>query len=93
VPGGGSPGRQRARSIFLARPWHSATPTEQASITADIACQAVPYANYLGDIADVVGEDGEDGERGLEAGVAGVETAEIARSSVLQIRVGKGSAQ
>jgi hypothetical protein len=31
--------------------------------------------------------------RGLEAGIAGVETAEIARISVLQIPVGKGSPQ
>ena len=34
-PGGGPPESSEARSSLLARPWHSATPTEQASVTAD----------------------------------------------------------
>jgi uncharacterized protein YndB with AHSA1/START domain len=34
APGRGSPGRQQARLHLLAQPWHSATPTEQASVTA-----------------------------------------------------------
>jgi uncharacterized protein YndB with AHSA1/START domain len=36
TPGRGSPGRQQARSNLLAQPGHSATPTEQASVTAGV---------------------------------------------------------
>jgi hypothetical protein len=68
VPAGGPPESSEARSILLARPWHSATPTEQASVTAALCAiwmlgpsRSVKPGSLLaeGELADLLITDGD----------------------------------